>query len=107
MPPTWLAVLPGKVPAAWVDGRRLFQLAESSHKAAREVALTLIRRLYEHVGGADLLRHAMGKKDPAEMAKQRDSFMEGSEKNGFDPKISASICPAPSASLAVTIGVCR
>jgi len=29
------------------------------------------------LGEADLLRRAMGKKDPAEMAKQRDRFMEG------------------------------
>ncbi len=29
------------------------------------------------LGGADLLRRAMGKKDPAEMAKQRDVFMAG------------------------------
>src|SRR5579875_3064725 len=29
------------------------------------------------LGGADLLRRAMGKKDPAEMAKQRDTFMKG------------------------------
>ena len=52
-----------KVPAAWVDGRRLFQLAESSHKAAREVALTLIRRLYEQVGGAERLAWLMDSPD--------------------------------------------
>jgi hypothetical protein len=52
-----------KVPAAWVDGRRLFQLAESPHKAAREVALTLIRRLYEHVGGAERLAWLMDSPD--------------------------------------------
>ncbi|NVB84054.1 MAG: hypothetical protein HOV81_37105 [Kofleriaceae bacterium] len=48
-----------KVPAAWVDGRRLFQLAESPQKATREAALTLIRRLYEHVGGAERLAWLM------------------------------------------------
>ncbi|BDV43566.1 DNA-directed DNA polymerase [Geotalea uraniireducens] len=36
------------------------------------------------LGGADLLRRAMGKKDPAEMAKQRDIFMAGAEKNRID-----------------------
>lgn len=46
--------------AAWlVDGHKLFQLAESPHKAAREVALTLIRRLYERVGGAERLAWLM------------------------------------------------
>jgi hypothetical protein len=44
-----------RVPATWIDGRRLFQLAESPHKASREVALTLIRRLYDRAGGAERL----------------------------------------------------
>ncbi len=35
------------------------------------------------LGGADLLRRAMGKKDPAEMAKQRDIFMAGAATNKF------------------------
>lgn len=43
------------------------------------------------LGGADLLRRAMGKKDPLEMAKQRDIFLSGSDKNGFDHKTSATI----------------
>jgi len=33
------------------------------------------------LGGADMLRRAMGKKDPDEMAKQRDIFVEGALKN--------------------------
>lgn len=37
------------------------------------------------LGGADMLRRAMGKKDPSEMATMRQLFMEGSEKNGIDP----------------------
>ena len=52
-----------RVPAAWIDGRRLFQLAESPQKAAREVALTLIRRLYERVGGAERLAWLMDAPD--------------------------------------------
>ncbi|RSL14589.1 DNA polymerase III alpha subunit [Edaphobacter aggregans] len=35
------------------------------------------------LGGADLLRRAMGKKDPAEMAKQRDIFMAGAASSKF------------------------
>jgi DNA polymerase-3 subunit alpha len=34
------------------------------------------------LGGADLLRRAMGKKKPEEMAQQRDIFVEGAQKNG-------------------------
>lgn len=45
----------GSVPASWLDGRRLFALAESPHKSTREAALTLIRRTYERVGGAERL----------------------------------------------------
>lgn len=35
-------------------------------------------------GGADLLRRAMGKKKPEEMAKQKAIFMEGALKNNYD-----------------------
>jgi DNA polymerase III subunit alpha len=35
------------------------------------------------LGGADLLRRAMGKKDALEMAKHRDIFVAGAEKNGL------------------------
>jgi DNA polymerase III subunit alpha len=35
------------------------------------------------LGEADLLRRAMGKKDPAEMAKQRDRFVTGALEKGF------------------------
>jgi len=48
-----------RVPAAWLDGRQLFALAESSFKATREAALTLIRRAYERVGGAERLAWLM------------------------------------------------
>ncbi|HEY6839517.1 MAG TPA: DNA polymerase III subunit alpha, partial [Geobacteraceae bacterium] len=43
------------------------------------------------LGGADLLRRAMGKKDPAEMAKQRDIFLEGAKKNAIDMKKAEAI----------------
>ncbi len=35
------------------------------------------------LGAADLLRRAMGKKKPEEMATHRDSFVEGAQKNGL------------------------
>ncbi len=43
------------------------------------------------LGGADLLRRAMGKKDPAEMAKQRDIFLAGAEQQKVDAKKAAAI----------------
>ncbi|MFU1925760.1 hypothetical protein ACM6PT_52475, partial [Klebsiella pneumoniae] len=36
------------------------------------------------LGGADMLRRAMGKKKPEEMAKQRGGFIEGCKNNGID-----------------------
>jgi hypothetical protein len=52
-----------RVPAAWLDGARMFWLAESPHKQAREVALTLIRRLYDRLGGAERLAWLMDSPD--------------------------------------------
>ncbi|MEH6575840.1 MAG: DNA polymerase III subunit alpha [Amphritea sp.] len=43
------------------------------------------------LGGADMLRRAMGKKKPEEMAKQRASFLEGSENNGIDRDLAGNI----------------
>ncbi|MCF6807839.1 DNA polymerase III subunit alpha [Thiotrichales bacterium 19S9-11] len=43
------------------------------------------------LGGADILRRAMGKKDPHEMAKQRDIFVQGAKQNNIDEKLASSI----------------
>lgn len=43
------------------------------------------------LGGADLLRRAMGKKKPEEMAKQRSVFEEGAIKNGVDGELAMKI----------------
>ncbi|MFC5698204.1 DNA polymerase III subunit alpha [Pseudomonas sp. GCM10022186] len=43
------------------------------------------------LGGADMLRRAMGKKKPEEMAKQRGGFIEGCSANGIDPELSGNI----------------
>ncbi len=43
------------------------------------------------LGGADLLRRAMGKKKPEEMAKQRAIFLEGALKRGVDEKVATHI----------------
>ncbi|MCX2781594.1 DNA polymerase III subunit alpha [Microbulbifer thermotolerans] len=43
------------------------------------------------LGGADLLRRAMGKKKPEEMAKQRAIFEEGAKKQGVDPELAMKI----------------
>jgi DNA polymerase-3 subunit alpha len=43
------------------------------------------------LGGADLLRRAMGKKKPEEMAKQREIFVGGATGRGVDEKTAAHI----------------
>ncbi|HTD28895.1 MAG TPA: DNA polymerase III subunit alpha, partial [Xanthomonadaceae bacterium] len=43
------------------------------------------------LGGADLLRRAMGKKKPEEMAKERVKFEAGAAINGIAPRIASSI----------------
>jgi DNA polymerase-3 subunit alpha len=43
------------------------------------------------LGGADLLRRAMGKKKPEEMAKQRSIFVDGSVARGVVPQLAAHI----------------
>jgi DNA polymerase-3 subunit alpha len=43
------------------------------------------------LGGADLLRRAMGKKKPEEMAKQRDVFVNGAIRNGVAARLATHI----------------
>ena len=38
------------------------------------------------LGGADLLRRAMGKKKPEEMAKERAKFEDGAASDGIDAR---------------------
>lgn len=43
------------------------------------------------LGGADMLRRAMGKKKPEEMAKQKTIFLEGCKNNGIDQHLAENI----------------
>ncbi len=43
------------------------------------------------LGGADMLRRAMGKKKPEEMAKHRQTIMEGALKKGYDQDLAARL----------------
>ena len=43
------------------------------------------------LGDADLLRRAMGKKDPEVMARQKDKFLSGASARGVDPNIAEKI----------------
>jgi DNA polymerase-3 subunit alpha len=43
------------------------------------------------LGGADMLRRAMGKKKPEEMAKQREIFTNGAKQRGVDEKLATQL----------------
>ncbi|HUJ62415.1 MAG TPA: DNA polymerase III subunit alpha, partial [Kofleriaceae bacterium] len=43
------------------------------------------------LGGADLLRRAMGKKKPEEMAKQKEKFLDGAKAKGIDSRIANDV----------------
>ncbi|HCT98539.1 MAG TPA: DNA polymerase III subunit alpha, partial [Methylococcaceae bacterium] len=54
----------------------------------QEQVMQIARELSGYtLGGADILRRAMGKKDAKEMAKQRDVFVGGALKNGVSDEI--------------------
>src|ERR1700732_1550140 len=53
----------------------------------QEQVMQIANRLAGYsLGEADLLRRAMGKKKPDEMAKQRERFVEGAVERGYPPK---------------------
>ncbi|MDP3837513.1 MAG: DNA polymerase III subunit alpha, partial [Methylococcales bacterium] len=64
------------------NGVILYQ--EQVMQIAREMALYTL-------GGADMLRRAMGKKKAEEMAKERDKFITGSRKNNVEESISSYV----------------
>ena len=64
------------------NGVILYQ--EQVMQIARELALYTL-------GGADMLRRAMGKKKPEEMAKQREIFTKGAVANQVDEKIATYV----------------
>jgi DNA polymerase-3 subunit alpha len=64
------------------NGVILYQ--EQVMQIAREMALYTL-------GGADMLRRAMGKKKPEEMAKERDKFITGATENHVDEKVSSYV----------------
>ena len=64
------------------NGVILYQ--EQVMQIARELALYTL-------GGADMLRRAMGKKKPEEMAKQREVFTEGAVANQVEEKIATYV----------------
>jgi len=58
----------------------------------QEQVMQIARELAQYtLGGADMLRRAMGKKKPEEMAKEREKFTQGAVANAIDLKIASYI----------------
>src|SRR5262249_42326544 len=58
----------------------------------QEQIMQLARELAGYsLGEADLLRKAMGKKNPEEMAKQRDRFLKGTQERKIAPQLANEI----------------
>lgn len=58
----------------------------------QEQVMQIAQRLAGYtLGGADLLRRAMGKKKPEEMAKQQQAFIEGAKSRGVSEEQAAAI----------------
>jgi DNA polymerase-3 subunit alpha len=58
----------------------------------QEQVMQIAQRLSGYsLGGADILRRAMGKKKPEEMARQRNSFVDGAAERGVDRNLAARI----------------
>lgn len=58
----------------------------------QEQVMMVARRIAGYtLGAADLLRRAMGKKKPEEMAKHRATFLEGAQKNGHSEEFATKL----------------
>ena len=58
----------------------------------QEQVMQIARELAGYsLGGADVLRKAMGKKLPEEMARERAAFVAGATRNGVDPHVANSL----------------
>ncbi|MBI2988426.1 MAG: DNA polymerase III subunit alpha [Deltaproteobacteria bacterium] len=58
----------------------------------QEQVMQIAQKLAQYsMGEADILRRAMGKKDPEEMASQREHFVQGARKNKIEPRKATEI----------------
>ncbi|MDO3385778.1 DNA polymerase III subunit alpha [Gilvimarinus sp. SDUM040013] len=88
----------GKAEVAYPDAKYQHEFLEPILKPTygvivyQEQVMQIAQELAGYsLGGADLLRRAMGKKKPEEMAKQRVSFEEGAKSKGIDATLAMKI----------------
>ena len=86
--PTYCARKAGKEDVVYPDPRMAPVLEETYGIMVYQEQVMQVAQVIGgySLGGADLLRRAMGKKKPEEMAKHRGIFAEGAAKNGIPPE---------------------
>jgi DNA polymerase-3 subunit alpha len=86
--PTYCARKAGKEQVVYPDPRMAPVLEETYGIMVYQEQVMQVAQVIGgySLGGADLLRRAMGKKKPEEMAKHRGIFAEGAAKNGISPE---------------------
>ncbi len=86
--PTYCARKAGKEDVVYPDPRMAPVLEETYGIMVYQEQVMQVAQVIGgySLGGADLLRRAMGKKKPEEMAKHRGIFAEGAAKNGIKPE---------------------
>ena len=93
MIPTYLARKSGKEPVTYLDDRMGSVLAETYGIMVYQEQVMQVAQVIGGytLGGADLLRRAMGKKLKQEMVRHRAIFVAGAAKNGVSEKVANEI----------------
>jgi DNA polymerase-3 subunit alpha len=91
--PTYIARKNGREKVEYLDPRLETILAETYGVMAYQEQVMQIAQVIAgySLGSADLLRRAMGKKKPEEMAMQRDIFVKGAIERGMKEKIATEL----------------
>ena len=91
--PTYIARKNGRERVEYLDPRLETILAETYGVMAYQEQVMQIAQVIAgySLGSADLLRRAMGKKKPEEMAKQRDVFTKGAVERGMKERIATEL----------------
>lgn len=89
----YLAIKDGKKAAEYADERLKPVLEETGGIMVYQEQVMLVAQIIGgySLGGADILRRAMGKKDKAEMERQSKVFIEGAAKNGVSEKVATEL----------------
>lgn len=91
--PDYLDIKAGKKPAVYADDRLIPVLEETGGIMVYQEQVMLVAQIIGgySLGGADILRRAMGKKDKAEMERQSKVFIEGAAKNGVSKEVATEL----------------